>query len=88
MHNTAVHAKCRLLKHVVASAAEAECGALFHNAQLVVPIKIILGELEHKQLNTPLISDNSTAAGFINKEIKQKCSKSWDVIYHWICNKE
>ena len=47
MHNAAIHVECRILKHVVASAAEVECGALFHNAQLLVPIKVILKEIEH-----------------------------------------
>ena len=60
-----------LLKHVVASTSEAECGALFHNSQLLVPIKITLEELIHKKITTPLIPDYSTAAGFFNKEIKK-----------------
>ena len=28
-----------------------------------------------------MITDNSTASGFANKEIKQKRSKSWDMRY-------
>ena len=66
-HNAYVHIECRLLKHVVTSAVEEEYGALFHNAQLLVPIKITLGELGHKQLTTPLSTDKSTSALFSNK---------------------
>ena len=86
-HNAAISVKCPLLKHVVTSAAESECGALFCNAQLVVPIKVILEELGQEQLTTPLIIDNSTAAGFSNKQIKQKHSKSWHTRHHCIHNK-
>ena len=81
-HNAYVHIECRLLKHVVASAIEVECGALFHNSQLAVPIKIILDELGNKQLNMPLITDNTTATILPNKEMKKKLSKSWDMRYH------
>ena len=66
-NNAAVHVECQLLKHVVASTTEAECGTLFHNTQLAVPIKKILKELGHKQLTTPPITDKSTAAVFYNK---------------------
>ena len=47
MHNSEVYVEFRILKHVVASAEEVECGALFHNAQLLVPIKVTLKEIEH-----------------------------------------
>ena len=63
-HNAAVRVECRLLKHVVASASESQCDALFNNSQLAVPIKIALDYLGHKQLTTPLINYNSTSAGF------------------------
>ena len=59
--------ECRLLKHVVISAAEAEYGTLFHNSQLSVPIKVTLEELGHKKFTTPMITDNSTTSGFTNK---------------------
>ena len=56
MHNASVHAEFRILKHAVASAAEAECGALFHNAQLLVPIKVTLEELEQIKTTTSFIT--------------------------------
>jgi hypothetical protein len=86
-HNATIHVECRLLKHVVASAAESETGALFHNRQLAIPLVITLEELEHVQKCTPLITDNSTSAGFVNDTIKQRKSKSWDMRFHWLKDK-
>ena len=81
-HNIAVHIECQLLKHVIDRASEAKCSAIFHNAQLAVPIKITLEDVGHKKLTTPLIHDTSTASGFSNKEIKRKHPKIWDMRYH------
>jgi hypothetical protein len=41
-------------------------------------------ELGHKQLVTPLRTDNSTAFGILNETIKQKRSKSMDMKYYWL----
>ena len=38
--NAPIHIECTLLKHVVSSAAEAETGALFHNCQVALGLKI------------------------------------------------
>ena len=43
--NGPIHTECRVLKHVVASAAEAEFRGLFHNGQIAVPLRITLHEL-------------------------------------------
>ena len=72
------------MKHVVASAAEAECGGLFKNGQLITEIRAILEALDHPQPATPLKTDNATAVGFANKNMRQKRSKSWDMRYHWL----
>jgi hypothetical protein len=37
--NGAIHVECKGLKHVVASAAEAETGGLFINGQIIIPIR-------------------------------------------------
>ena len=34
--NAAIHTKCKVLKNIVCSAVEAECGVLFHNAQMTI----------------------------------------------------
>jgi hypothetical protein len=73
-----------VIKNVVASAAESEVGACFHNAQGGAPLGVTLTELGHIQPPTPLRTDNSTAFGILNKTIKQKRSKAMDMIYHWL----
>jgi hypothetical protein len=61
-----------IIKNVVASAAESEAGACFHNAQSGAPLRVILPELGHIQPPTPLRTDNATAFGILNETIKQK----------------
>jgi hypothetical protein len=73
-----------VIKNVVASAAEAEIGACFHNAQSGAPLRVTLTELGHTQPPTPLRKDNSTAYGIVNETIKQKQSKAMDMRYHWL----
>ena len=82
--NGAILVECRYLKYVVASAAEAETGGLFHNCQNAIYIRRLLEILGHKQIPTPIKTDNSTASSFVTDMIKQKRSKSWDMRYHWI----
>jgi hypothetical protein len=50
-----------VIKNVVASAAESEVGACFHNAQSGAPLRVTLTELGHRQPPMPLRTDNSTA---------------------------
>jgi hypothetical protein len=52
-----------IIKNVVASAAESEVGGCFQNAQSGAPFRIALIELGHKQPETPLGKENSTAFG-------------------------
>jgi hypothetical protein len=76
-----------VIKNVVASAAESEVGACFHNAQSCAPLRVALTELGHTQPPTPLRTDNSTAFGILNKRIKQKRSKAMDMRYHWLTDR-
>jgi hypothetical protein len=66
-----------VIKNVVASAAESEVGACFHNAQSGAPLRVTLTELVHTQPPMPLCTDNSTAFGILNETIKQKDQKQW-----------
>ena len=70
------------------SAAEAEIGAGYINAREVLPIRVCLEEMGHPQLPTPLAVDNTTAVGFANKTIKQKMSKSIDMRFYWIQDRQ
>ena len=75
--------ECKTIRNVVASAAEAEMGGLYHNAQTSIPIRYILQALQHPQPPTPIKTDNATAHGFIYNNINLKKSKSWDMRYYW-----
>ena len=86
--NGAILVECKTLRHVVASAAEAEIAGVFHNAQTSLPIRHILQVLNHPQPPTPLKTDNSTANGFVHNNIHQKRSKSWDMRYYWLRDKQ
>jgi hypothetical protein len=76
-----------VIKNVVASAAESEVGACFHNAQSGAPLRVTLAELGQTHPPTPLRTDNSTAFGILNKTIKQKRSKEMDMRYHWLTDR-
>ena len=77
---------CQTLKNVVASAAEAEPGGVFLNRQTMVPIRNTLIAMDHPQLENgnPLKSDIKTGVGIFRPFMKPKCSKSWDMKYHWL----
>jgi hypothetical protein len=66
-----------VIKNVVASDAETEVGACFHNAQSGAPLRV----------TTPLRTYNSTAFCIFNATIKQKRSKAMDMRYHWLTDR-
>ena len=68
----------------MASAAEAEFGTIFINAQKAVPIRTTLIEMGWPQGPTPIQVDNSTAVGIANKTMNQKKSKAMDMRFYWI----
>jgi hypothetical protein len=86
-HNAPIHVNCKLLKHVVSSAVEAETGGLFSNCQAAIPIRHMLAALHYPQPPTPVRTDNSTASAFANQTLKAKQSKSWDMRYHWLTDR-
>ena len=86
--NAPILVEYKTLRNVVASAAEAETGGLFHNGQMIIHIRRLLEALGHQQPATPLKTDNSTSNAFVNKSLRQKKSKSWDMRYHWLRDKE
>ena len=47
--NGPIHVLCQIMRKVLSSAAEAELGALFHNAKEACPIRTSLEELGHLQ---------------------------------------
>ena len=68
----------------MASATEAEVGALFHNAQDACALRNTLEFLGHPQPATPIQTDNSCAEGIANDTVKQRRSKAIDMRFHWV----
>ena len=60
-----------------AAAVEAGVGGLYMNTLELSPMRTTLEELDHRQLATPMRTDNSTVDGIMNKTIKQKQGKQW-----------
>ena len=86
--NAAIQVECKTLQHVVSSSAEAEVAGIFHNATMALPMRHMLTALGHPQPPIPLKTDNATATGFVYDNIHQKRSKSWDMRYHWLRDRE
>ena len=84
LFNGPVLVLARVIKNVMASAAEAEVAALYMNAQEMIPMRQCLIELGHPQPPTPLKTDNSTATGILTGTIKQKRSKAIDMRFYWL----
>ena len=82
--NGAIHINSKIMKNVMGSAAEAEIGAGYMNAQDCVQIRTTLEEMGHHQPPTPIQVDNTTAATFANGTMKQKRSKSIDMNFYWL----
>jgi hypothetical protein len=82
--NGAILIVSKVLKHVMSSAAEAEIGAVFINTKEGAVLRTTLEELGHKQPPTPIETDNTTAKGYSNGTIKQKCTKAMDMRFYWI----
>jgi len=73
-----------IIPAIVASAAEAEYGALFQLGQIGEGIRATLEDMGHPQPPTRVYSDNKCAVGIANGEAKQKLSKAFDMKFHWI----
>jgi hypothetical protein len=84
IHNGAVLDISKILRMVVAPAAEAKVGALFYNWQDAAGLRTIAIEMGHPQPATPVCTDNSTADGIINSMVKQNRSKAIDMRFYWV----
>ena len=54
---------CKIMRNIMASAAEAKYGTIFVNSQTAVPIRTTLTEMGWKQVPTAIQVDNSNAVG-------------------------
>ena len=82
--NGAILVFCGILKFVVASAAEAELGALFLNCKEGKVVRLILQELGHPQPPTHVHCDNKTATGIANDTVKKHRSRSMEMRFFWV----
>ena len=77
--NGVIFTFCGILKFVVASAAEAELGAIFLNCKEGKIVRLILEELGHKQPPTPMHCNNKTATGIATDKVKKQHSRSMEM---------
>ncbi len=82
--NGAIHITCTILKLVAASAAEAELGSLFLNAQEAKVLCLTLDELGRPQTPTPIHINNTTTVGIVNNTIKCQRSCAMEMGYFWL----
>ena len=82
--NGALHVLTGIMRNVLASAAEAETGSAFLNAQCAVPLRTTLHEMGWPQPATVITTDNSVARGILNDTVKQKRSKAIDMRFYWL----
>jgi hypothetical protein len=77
--NGAFFTPCAILQFVVASAAEAELGALFLNCKQATIFQLTIEGIDHLQLPTPVNCNNSTVVGIAYNTVKQQCSRSMNM---------
>jgi hypothetical protein len=82
--NGAILTLSKIIKHVMGSAGESEVAALYYNCKSAIPLRTALEEMGHDQPKTPAITDNSTAAGLINKTMTPKRAKAYDQRFNWL----
>ena len=89
LFNGPIFVLSKVIKAVMSSAAEAECGGLYINAHEAVTMRQTLIELGHQQPTngTPIRTDNSTADGIMNRTVKANRSKSMDMRFWWLVDR-
>jgi hypothetical protein len=82
--NGPIFCTSKIISCIVTSAAEAELGAAFQNAQKGAQFRNTLIELGYPQEPTTILVDNTVAEGLANDTINAKRSKSMDVRFFWL----
>ena len=73
---------------VFVASAEAELGALFINSKQAVLARNTLEEMGHSQPPTPIQTNSTTAIGVVNKKNQMNQTKSMDMQFHWMRDRE
>eukprot|EP00957_Ditylum_brightwellii_P071752 5454396-Ditylum_brightwellii.AAC.1 len=82
--NGLVHIVCKVIRNVMSSAAEAEIGVLYVNTCKGEELRLALKEIGHPQPPTPVMTDNSTVCGIVNKTVKQRRTRAIDMWFYWV----
>ena len=85
--NGAFFVNTTIMRFVVASAAEAELGALFRNCQDGIIFRMTLADLGHPQPKTPVHCDNATAVGIANNTVKRQRARAMEMRFFWVGDK-
>ena len=85
--NGAFHVNTQIMKFIVASAAEAELGALFRNCQDGIMFWTTLHNLGHPQPRTPVHCDNTTAVGIASNTVKRQWARAMEMRFMWVGDK-
>ncbi len=85
--NGAFHVSANIMRFVVALAAEAKLGALYHNCQTAIVFRNSLNDMGHPQPKTPVHCSNATAVGIANNTVKRQRSCSMEMRFFWISDK-
>ena len=88
LQNGHIHTECTTLKNVVCSTAESKCGGLFNNCQKSIKIRRAFIALGNPQKRTELKTDNFTVLLFVQETMSIKQSKTWDMQWNWLCQKQ
>ena len=83
-NNCAVLNVAQIIKNVMSSSAEAKIGALFINSWQAVTARTTLEEMGHIQPQTPIQTYNTTALGFVMRNLQPKATKSTYMRYWWM----
>eukprot|EP00957_Ditylum_brightwellii_P161927 12328822-Ditylum_brightwellii.AAC.1 len=74
-NNALVLTKCKTLKHIVCSAAEATCISLFHNCNTALAIQSVLNKMGYQQQPTWIKADNKATNYIVHISMHIKWSK-------------
>jgi hypothetical protein len=82
--NSPITVLSSIIPAVVSSAMEAEYATMFINAKTASALRNTLYDLGYPQAPTPIITDNTAAAGVATRKAKQRKSRSIAMRYHWL----
>ena len=68
----------------MASAAEAETGAIFLNGKQAAPIRTALTEMGHPQPPTPIKTNRTTSYSILPGNMPRKRSNAFNMRFHWM----